>query len=396
MKKINKRHFSDKIETNNHKVSGAERNNLLPKSNRQKRKLPLPENSLKATHNIEIDEKKHFHIKASNRKSTDCKSNEKVIKWMDSNLGEKNSRDHKLSRTKEMSKTNKRNIFMPPEVKSANLGLPTDTVKEDFDSMINSRTNGRSMVVPRPHKSKRSSYINIKDKRSGSRKHIKSESGHVKTVQKKFDSEATNNANDSVHYCETHNRVRETTPNEFEHDVDRPVRKKIRPASFVLKITTMSTESQTDITANNLSLLTSQIPENVRKFKIALGHDQFTERLDNKPVHDCKGNDLRDFFTCINDNISFEYKSGASNGENCFITLNSRFKVLRSMDMKHLELIPENVGETEVDPVRIYATLNKAHYKSHLDYSYWHSIPEFTVTRLFKSLNTLLKQEPTP
>lgn len=101
-------------------------------------------------------------------------------------------------------------------------------------------------------------------------------------------------------------------------------------------------------------------------------------------VCDCKGIDLTKWFSLILDRV--EQKSTKTDNAvlNYFITLHSRFKVMETMEMSDLEVLPEEDSDktTETQPIRIFTILNRDHYEQFLDSGCLNNIPELIITKL--------------
>lgn len=181
--------------------------------------------------------------------------------------------------------------------------------------------------------------------------------------------------------------------------------KKMRPASFVLKSSGVNESCQTDINSVNLKELqncdSASLFNLKYKYTIDLKHDMFARRTSG-PFYDCKGNDLTSWVEFIIDNYQLKNKCRISENSNCFITLNSRFKVFETKDFNHLELLHiidndnEEDAENKVcptykwmkdvaDPIRIHVQIDKEIYKQYLGEENSSKLPEMVITRIFPS-----------
>ena len=199
--------------------------------------------------------------------------------------------------------------------------------------------------------------------------------------------------------------VNKLSANRFENvniktEIKSPPKTAMRPASFVLKPTTTSC-TQTDIDSGNLRDLlkcADELPDQLKsnahyRFTINLGNDQFINKRDRMLV-DGKSNNLEPWFGYLLDNYKSKHDYGGEEGCNCFITLDSRFKVMLSVN--HSEMVASNVevlidGSNEDnwmrnirDPIRIFNWIEKqVHAPTLENMELVNQIPEIIVTRLF-------------
>lgn len=187
----------------------------------------------------------------------------------------------------------------------------------------------------------------------------------------------------------------------------QPSPKKMRPASFILKHSGVNESCQTNITAVNLKeLKTCVTPEVFKlryKYTIDLKHDMFAHHT-NDTFYDSKGNELTPWVQHVVDNFQRKNECAINENSNCFITLNSRFKVFETKDFNHLELLhiietdddDEDGGDKKnnsrptykwmkdlTEPIRIHVEIDKEIYRQYLGDENSSRLPDMVITRIF-------------
>ena len=308
------------------------------------------------------------------------------------------TKQHNLSRTDAMlqnvnkpKRKEKNSSFAIPKLKTTSkLDLPTNVKVEDesVDYIQMETTSSSSPKIKKGMNGRINGKLLLKSRKENELgfKAVKCEEKYddIRTRKSAFETESYKEVVKSHARSDTYNTTDEISPHRTDIDTSNITKSqnKIRPASFVLKVTSVSTGTQTDIISESGPTLVvgdENTSKKVQQFKVDLGHDQFTTRID-KPVFDSKGNDIHDLICSINDRFNLKCSGG---GGNSFITLDSRFKVLHTMDMQHLELLPEGDSVTDSDPIRIFNTLSREFYKPFLKESCWRIVPELIVTRLY-------------
>jgi len=201
-------------------------------------------------------------------------------------------------------------------------------------------------------------------------------------------------------HCKPSTNLPDVNVNNIKKEIKSLPKIAMRPASFILKPTTSSC-IQTDIDSSNIRDLlkyTDKLPDQLKSNV----HYRFTINLDNdRSVHkrevmlnDSKQNDLEPWFGHLIDNYRSKYDYGGEEGYSCFITLDSRFKVMLSIN--NTEMVASNVevltdGSNEDnwmrnirDPVRIFNWIEKQIHAHTLEsMELVNLIPDIIVTRIF-------------
>jgi len=170
--------------------------------------------------------------------------------------------------------------------------------------------------------------------------------------------------------------------------------KKIRPVSFATEIVKVNASCQTDTNKDNIKQFLHELEESEKpkpvKYKIDIEHDQFAYHTES-PLYDAKGNDITELIKQTVSKYKAKYKK--SDTENCFITLDSRFQIMNTSNIKLLEVLPEQMDDTkvhEVEAIRVFNCISKEYYSVFLPQPYHDNIPELIITRIFPTAKKML------
>ncbi|XP_057289572.1 uncharacterized protein LOC130612281 [Hydractinia symbiolongicarpus] len=247
------------------------------------------------------------------------------------------------------------------------------------DDCVSNKMPNSKKEFPRKGVKRKTSVSKINSRLNGAPLMTTPESGHYKNVKK---------VKKHIPMKQSSSSDCDSQPDENFHSLQKPEdifptsmakkspKKKVRPATFALEITKVSAGTQTD----NPSNVNTQVSQKV-KFKIDLKHDQYATRTD-VVLYDRNKQSLHGYFESILD--KYEPKRYSCGEENCFISLCSRFKVMSTNNMNHVELLPEDNDTPQYgEPIRIFTSICQQHYRKYLDEKACASIPDIIITRLF-------------